>query len=257
MQLGMIGLGRMGANMVRRLMRRRPRLRRLRHRSRERSQDAGRRKARSAPPRSRTSSAKLTKPRGRLADGAGGGRRQRRSPSSLPLLEPGDIVIDGGNSYYLDDIRRAEARSAEGHPLRRRRHQRRRLGAGARLLPDDRRRPTSVGAAARSDLRDARAGHRRRRAHAGPREARRHRRARLSALRAERRRPLRQDGPQRHRVRPHGRLCRGPEHPASTPTSASASTHGRRRDHAAARSRALPVRPRTCATSPRSGGAAA
>ena len=23
-----------------------------------------------------------------------------------PLLESGDIVIDGGNSYYLDDIRR-------------------------------------------------------------------------------------------------------------------------------------------------------
>jgi 6-phosphogluconate dehydrogenase len=26
----------------------------------------------------------------------------------LPLLEPGDIVIDGGNSYYVDDIRRAK-----------------------------------------------------------------------------------------------------------------------------------------------------
>src|SRR4029077_13942312 len=25
----------------------------------------------------------------------------------LPHLEPGDIVIDGGNSYYVDDIRRA------------------------------------------------------------------------------------------------------------------------------------------------------
>ena len=24
-----------------------------------------------------------------------------------PLLEPGDILIDGGNSYYIDDIRRA------------------------------------------------------------------------------------------------------------------------------------------------------
>jgi 6-phosphogluconate dehydrogenase len=27
----------------------------------------------------------------------------------LPHLEPGDIVIDGGNSYYVDDIRRAHA----------------------------------------------------------------------------------------------------------------------------------------------------
>jgi 6-phosphogluconate dehydrogenase len=26
----------------------------------------------------------------------------------LPLLSPGDIVIDGGNSYYVDDIRRAQ-----------------------------------------------------------------------------------------------------------------------------------------------------
>ena len=34
----------------------------------------------------------------------------------LPELEPGDIVIDGGNSYYVDDIRRAkELRSREIH----------------------------------------------------------------------------------------------------------------------------------------------
>jgi len=26
----------------------------------------------------------------------------------LPALEPGDILIDGGNSYYIDDIRRAK-----------------------------------------------------------------------------------------------------------------------------------------------------
>ena len=27
--------------------------------------------------------------------------------SLTPLLDPGDIVVDGGNSYYHDDIRRA------------------------------------------------------------------------------------------------------------------------------------------------------
>ena len=43
-----------------------------------------------------------------------------------------------------------------GHPLRRRRHQRRRLRAGSRLLPDDRRRGRG-GRAARPDLRGARA----------------------------------------------------------------------------------------------------
>jgi 6-phosphogluconate dehydrogenase len=31
-----------------------------------------------------------------------------------PLLSPGDILIDGGNSYYIDDIRRARALEAQG-----------------------------------------------------------------------------------------------------------------------------------------------
>jgi 6-phosphogluconate dehydrogenase len=34
--------------------------------------------------------------------------------SLIPLLEPGDIVIDGGNSYYHDDIRRAGELKAKG-----------------------------------------------------------------------------------------------------------------------------------------------
>jgi 6-phosphogluconate dehydrogenase len=32
----------------------------------------------------------------------------------LPLLEKGDILIDGGNSYYVDDIRRAKAIAPKG-----------------------------------------------------------------------------------------------------------------------------------------------
>ena len=32
----------------------------------------------------------------------------------LPLLEAGDILIDGGNSYYVDDIRRAKELAAKG-----------------------------------------------------------------------------------------------------------------------------------------------
>jgi len=32
----------------------------------------------------------------------------------LPLLEPGDTLIDGGNSHYVDDIRRAEDVSEKG-----------------------------------------------------------------------------------------------------------------------------------------------
>ena len=56
-------------------------------------------------------------------------------------MQAGDILIDGGNSYFKDDVRRAAELKRQGHSLRRRRHQRRRLGPGARLLPDDRRRP--------------------------------------------------------------------------------------------------------------------
>jgi 6-phosphogluconate dehydrogenase len=38
-----------------------------------------------------------------------------RSPASLlPLLEPGDAVVDGGNSYYRDDIRRARELHEKG-----------------------------------------------------------------------------------------------------------------------------------------------
>jgi len=38
-----------------------------------------------------------------------------KSISSLvPLLEAGDTIIDGGNSYYIDDIRRAKELSSKG-----------------------------------------------------------------------------------------------------------------------------------------------
>ena len=57
-----------------------------------------------------------------------------------PLLEAGDIVIDGGNSYYHDDIRRGAELEPRGHSLRGCRDQRRRGRARAWLLPDDRRR---------------------------------------------------------------------------------------------------------------------
>ena len=32
----------------------------------------------------------------------------------LPYLEPGDTLIDGGNSHYVDDIRRSKALASRG-----------------------------------------------------------------------------------------------------------------------------------------------
>ena len=106
MQLGMIGLGRMGGNMVRRLHRARSRVRRLRS-------FAGR-------------GGGLAR---EGATGDGVARRVRRAlqrhahvclmvPAAVvddsiaelaPLLAPGDAIIDGGNSHYHDDIARAAA----------------------------------------------------------------------------------------------------------------------------------------------------
>ena len=68
-------------------------------------------------------------------------------------------------------------------------------------------------------------------------------RERLPALRPERRRPLREDGPQRDRVRGDGRLRRGPQHPQER-RRRQARARGRRRDRAAHRPRVLPVRAR-------------
>jgi 6-phosphogluconate dehydrogenase len=105
MQLGMIGLGRMGANMVRRLLK-------AGHQgavfdmSPKAVAELVQEKAVGA-----TSLAelveKLSKPRAvwlmvpaAVVD--------KTIADLVPLLEPGDILIDGGNSYYVDDIRRAQ-----------------------------------------------------------------------------------------------------------------------------------------------------
>ncbi len=50
------------------------------------------------------------------------------------LLEPDDIIIDGGNSFYKDDIRRAKALEGQRHSVRRLRHQRRRLGSSSAAI---------------------------------------------------------------------------------------------------------------------------
>ena len=149
MQLGMIGLGRMGGNMVRRLIG-------GGHecvvfdRSPEAVEELVKAKAIGAASLADFVK-KLAKPRAvwLMVPAA---VTDKAIADLLPLLEQGDILIDGGNSYYIDDIRRAKELAAEGHPLRRRRDERRRLGPRARLLHDDRRRDGRRDAS-RSDLR--------------------------------------------------------------------------------------------------------
>jgi 6-phosphogluconate dehydrogenase len=109
MQLGMIGLGRMGANMVRRLMK-------AGHECVvfDLSQDSVKALAGEGAVGSESMEdfvGKLSKPRSvwlmvpaAVVDST--------LDSLVPLLDEGDAVIDGGNSYYRDDIRRA-ARVAE------------------------------------------------------------------------------------------------------------------------------------------------
>ncbi len=111
MQLGMIGLGRMGANMVRRLLKGGHQCV-VFDRSPKAVQELTRDKAVGASSLADFVK-KLEKPRAvwlmvptavvdtTIAD-------------LLLLLEKGDILIDGGNSYYVDDIRRAKELAPKG-----------------------------------------------------------------------------------------------------------------------------------------------
>jgi 6-phosphogluconate dehydrogenase len=111
MQLGMIGLGRMGANMIRRLIRgghecvvydRAPQV--VNELVKEKAVGA------SSPA---DLVKKLAKPRAvwlmvpaAVVD--------QTIAELAPLLEQGDILIDGGNSYYVDDLRRAKDLASKG-----------------------------------------------------------------------------------------------------------------------------------------------
>jgi 6-phosphogluconate dehydrogenase len=111
MQLGMIGLGRMGANMVRRLM----------HGGHDcvvydRSADAVAALAGEGATGASSLADFMTKLQGPRAlwlmvpaavvDGT--------ISELAPLINADDIIIDGGNSYYIDDIRRAQELKAKG-----------------------------------------------------------------------------------------------------------------------------------------------
>ena len=111
MQLGMVGLGRMGSNMVKRLLNN-GHTSVVFDRSPQAVQDLEKAKAVGASSLADMVS-KLTKPRAiwlmipaAVVDDT--------IAEIAPHLEPDDILIDGGNSYYIDDIRRSQQLAKKG-----------------------------------------------------------------------------------------------------------------------------------------------
>src|SRR6516225_68143 len=111
MQLGMIGLGRMGANMVRRLLQGGHQCI-VFDRSAKAVDELVKEKAVGATSL-REFVEGLTKPRAVWLMVPVGSVDQTIA-DLLPYLEHGDIMIDGGNSYYIDDIRRAKELTPRG-----------------------------------------------------------------------------------------------------------------------------------------------
>ena len=109
MQLGMIGLGRMGANMVRRLIKNGHQCV-VYDRSAQAVKDLVKENAIGAASLADLVK-KLQKPRAVWLMVPAAVVDQSIADLS-PLLEAGDILIDGGNSYYVDDIRRAKELSS-------------------------------------------------------------------------------------------------------------------------------------------------
>jgi 6-phosphogluconate dehydrogenase len=112
MQLGMVGLGRMGANMIRRVMR-------AGHEGVVYDRGADAVAALEGDGATGATSladlvAKLQPPRAVWAMVPAGAATEATVEELGGLLEPGDMVIDGGNSYFRDDVRRAKALEPKG-----------------------------------------------------------------------------------------------------------------------------------------------
>ena len=112
MELGMIGLGRMGANMTERLV-----LGGHRIISYDRSPEAIQRVVDKGALGSRSLAdfvQQLSQPRAAWLMVPSGDPVDQTIEQLLPQLAKGDVIIDGGNSYYKDSIRRAEKLKQQG-----------------------------------------------------------------------------------------------------------------------------------------------
>jgi 6-phosphogluconate dehydrogenase len=111
MQLGMVGLGRMGANMVRRLMRGGHNC--VVFDMSPKSVEGLVKENAVGSTSLKDFVSKLTKPRA-IWLMIPVGVVDQTIAGIVPYLEAGDILIDGGNSYYIDDIRRAKELAPKG-----------------------------------------------------------------------------------------------------------------------------------------------
>jgi 6-phosphogluconate dehydrogenase len=112
MQLGMVGLGRMGANMTRRLMR-------GGHTMVVSDLSADAVKGIAGEGAVASSSlddliSKLTPPRAAWIMVPSGDATEKTVQALLGTMKAGDTIIDGGNSYFKDDVRRAKLCAAKG-----------------------------------------------------------------------------------------------------------------------------------------------
>ena len=112
MQLGMVGLGRMGANMTRRLMR-------GGHQMvvSDLSPDAVKQIASEGAVASSSLDdliSKLSAPRAAWIMVPAGDPTEKTVQALLARMQPGDAIIDGGNSFFKDDVRRSKMCAEKG-----------------------------------------------------------------------------------------------------------------------------------------------
>ena len=112
MKLGMVGLGKMGSNMVRRLMRdgHRCAVFDLDRKNVEKLEAEGAQGADSIEGLVRA----LEPPRVVWMMVPAGEATGKTASALMEHMEPGDVIIDGGNSFYKDDVRRAAAAREKG-----------------------------------------------------------------------------------------------------------------------------------------------
>src|ERR1700738_3833953 len=112
MQLGMIGLGRMGGNIVRRLMQHG-------HTAVVYDKDPKAVAALAADNAAGSASLedfglKLEAPRTAWVMLPAGKITEATIDALSKLMQPGDVIIDGGNTFWQDDVRRGKALKASG-----------------------------------------------------------------------------------------------------------------------------------------------